>query len=72
MGSFICWLVATDIKKESREPHIKVEDNGIFSDYDEMMGQEWDQAFTSPFKNSVCATNSVDCTYIYIKCTIIH
>ena len=45
-----------------REPHIQ--DHGIFSDYNETTGLEWDRALTSPLKNGVCATSSVH--YIFI------
>ena len=47
-----------------REPHIQVEDHGIFSDYDETISQEQDRALTSPLKNGVRATSSVH--YIFI------
>ena len=47
-----------------REPHIQAEDHGIFSDYNETIGREWDRALTSPLKNGVHATSSV--RYIFI------
>ena len=47
-----------------REPHIQVEDHGIFSDYDETTGQERDRALTSPLKNGVRATSSVHHIFI--------
>ena len=33
-------LPTTTVKKEPKEPHIDLKDNGIFSDYDETMGRE--------------------------------
>ena len=50
--------LATNGKKR-KEPRIEVDDDGMFSDYEEMTGRERDRAISSPPKNGVRATSSV-------------
>ena len=50
--------------KRRKEPCIEVDNNGMFSDYEEMTGREWDRAISSPPKNGECATSSVNRNYI--------
>ena len=45
--------------KGLKKPYIEVEENGIYSDYDKTIGQEWDKAVTSPLKHGARATSSV-------------
>ena len=52
-------LPTTTVKKEPKEPHIDLEDNGIFSDYDETTGRERERAVASSLKHGVRATSSV-------------
>ena len=54
----------TGVRKGLKKPYIEVEENGIYSDYDEMTGQEWDKVVTSPLKHSAHATSSVSLTCI--------
>ena len=51
--------------KEPKEAIITVEDNGIYSDYDETTGLEWDKAAASFPKRDMCATSSVGPTHIF-------
>ena len=44
---------------------ITVEDNGIYSDYDETTGLEWDKAVASSPKCGTCGTSSVGPTHIF-------
>lgn len=52
-------LPTTTVKKEPKEPHIDIKDNGIFSDYDETTSRERERAVASSLKHGVRATSSV-------------
>ena len=52
--------------KEPKEVIITVEDNGIYSDYDETTGLKWDKAIASPPKRGAHATSSVGPTHISV------
>ena len=52
-------LPTTTVKKEPKEPHIGVNNNGIFSDYDETTDREQEQAVASSLNHGVHATSSV-------------
>ena len=48
------WLTHnTWLPTGTKKLHIKVEENGIYSDCDGTIGQEWDKAVSSPLKNEV-------------------
>ena len=53
------------VTKEPKEAIITVEDNGIYSDYDETTGLERDKAVASSPKRGARATSSVGPTHIF-------
>ena len=58
-------LPTTAIKKECKEVHIEVMDNGAFSDYNKTEGQGWERALASGVKHGVHATSSVSHIHIF-------
>ena len=55
----------TQLPTGTKKVHIKVEENGIYSDCDETIGQEQDKAVSSPLKNGVHVSSSVCCDYLF-------
>ena len=58
-------LPTTAIKKEPKEVCIEVADKGVFSDYNETEGQEWEKALVSGTKHGVHASSSVSHIHIF-------
>ena len=58
-------LPTTAVKKEPKKARIDVEDNGVFSDCDEMEGQERERALASGVKHGVRVTSSVSHLLIF-------
>lgn len=54
----------TRLPTGTKKANIKVEEKGIYSDYDETTGQERDKAVSSPLKNGARATSSVRSNFL--------
>ena len=53
------------VPTSTEKAYIKVEEKGIYSDYNETTGQEQDKAVSSPLKNAVHTTSSVCFDFLF-------